>query len=120
MKSCYFQVMTLFEKIIAKELPSTVLYEDERCICIKDVAPQAKVHALLIPKLAIPSLNDLTQDHQNLIAHMMLQIPKIASDLGLSETGYRVVNNIGQHGGQSVPHLHFHILGGEQLSGNFA
>ncbi|HMQ11715.1 MAG TPA: histidine triad nucleotide-binding protein [Oligoflexia bacterium] len=112
--------MTLFEKIIAKELPATILYEDEQCICIKDISPQAKVHALLIPKQVIPSLNDLTQDHQNLIAHLMLQIPKIASDLGLSEAGYRVVNNIGQYGRQSVQHLHFHILGGEQLSGNFA
>lgn len=112
--------MTLFEKIIAKEIPAAILYEDDQCICIKDIAPQAKVHALLIPKQVIPSLNDLNPQHQNLIAHLMLQIPKIATDLGLKENGYRVVNNIGHHGGQTVPHLHFHILGGEQLSGHFA
>jgi histidine triad (HIT) family protein len=108
--------MTIFAKIINKEIPAKIVHEDELCLAFHDVSPQAPVHVLLIPKKPIVSLAEMSAEDQSLIGHMMLKAGEIARKLGLQENGYRVVTNIGGHGGQSVFHLHFHILGGRQMS----
>lgn len=108
----------LFCKIIKGEIPSTKVYEDELVYAFKDINPQAPVHILVIPKGHMSSLDALAQieGYANLISYVLTEIPKIAKEQGLTD-GYRVVTNIGEHGAQSVKHLHFHILGGRQLSG---
>ena len=105
---------TIFKKIIDREIPAQIVYEDDRCLAFRDVAPQAPVHVLVIPKKEIASLNDLEDGDAELIAHIYLVIRDLARDLKL-EGGYRVVMNSGRDGGQSVDHLHFHLLGGRQL-----
>ena len=109
----------IFCKIIAGEIPSTKVYEDDRCYAFLDINPQAPVHCLVIPKVHMSSLNDIDEENAVAVAHIMTIIPRIAIALGL-ENGYRVVTNIGEDGCQSVKHLHFHILGGEKLSENMA
>ncbi len=106
---------TIFRKIIDREIPADILYEDDRCLAFRDVAPQAPTHVLVIPKKDIVSLDALADDDAELIAHLFCVIRKLASDLGLTG-GYRVVVNNGRDGGQSVDHLHFHLLGGRQLT----
>jgi histidine triad (HIT) family protein len=105
---------TIFKKIIDKEIPAQVVYEDDRCLAFRDVAPQAPTHVLVIPKKEIASLADLTDGDSELIAHIYLVIRDLARELGL-DGGYRVVVNCGRDGGQSVDHLHFHLLGGRSL-----
>ena len=105
---------TIFKRIVDGEIPADIVYEDEHCLAFRDVSPQAPTHVLVIPRKEIVSLDDLAPDDQELIGHLMLTIKKVASDLGL-EGGYRVVTNIGEQGGQSVPHLHFHMLGGRVM-----
>ncbi|QGJ69128.1 Diadenosine tetraphosphate hydrolase [Planctomycetales bacterium 10988] len=106
---------TIFKKIIDHEIPADILYEDDQCLAFRDIAPKAPVHILIIPKKEIPSFADLTSEDEGLIGHMMLVIQKLAQDLEL-ENGYRLVNNCGEEGGQEVPHLHFHLLGGRKLT----
>ena len=108
--------MTIFKKIIDKEIPAKIVYEDDLCLAFHDVSPQAPIHVLVIPKKEIKSIAALTTEDQKLLGHLMFKIKEVASDLGLAENGYRVVTNIGDQGGQSVDHLHFHILGGRSLS----
>lgn len=108
--------MTIFSKIIRREIPAAIVYEDDLCLAFKDIQPQAPVHVLLIPKKEIASLAHLTAEDAPIIGHMMLKAKEVAATLGLAEDGYRVVTNIGDHGGQSVHHLHFHILGGRQMT----
>lgn len=108
--------MTIFKRIINKEVPATIVYEDDVCLCFKDINPQAPVHLLLIPKKEIPSLDDIGPDDKDLMGHLVLMASKIASDQGLGEAGYRVVNNVKGYGGQDVPHLHLHILGGRKMT----
>jgi len=105
---------TVFQKIIDREISAEIVFEDDLCIAFKDVNAQAPTHVLLIPKKPIPTLDDLTQEDQNLLGHMMLHIPKIADQLKLDQ-GYRVVINCKAYGGQTVFHLHIHILGGRPL-----
>lgn len=105
----------IFCKIASGEIPSTKVYEDELCVAFNDLNPMAKVHVLIIPKEHIGCVNCVNDSNSAVIAHIFETIPKIAKDLGLSD-GYRVVTNCGANAGQSVFHLHFHILGGEQLS----
>ncbi len=105
---------TIFRKIIAKEIPAKILHEDEHCLAFHDVAPQAPTHVLVIPKKEIESIDALEEEDQALLGHMWMVIRQLASDLGLSD-GYRVVVNCGRDGGQSVDHLHFHLLGGRSL-----
>ena len=105
---------TIFKKIIDKEIPADVLFEDDQCLAFRDVAPQAPTHVLVIPKKEIPSLALLEDADAALIAHIHLVIRNLARQLGLDD-GYRVVVNSGRDGGQSVDHLHFHLLGGRQL-----
>ena len=106
---------TIFSQIINREIPAEVVYEDDLCIAFKDVNPQAPVHILLIPKKEIASLSDLKPEDEALMGHLMLKAPEIASKAGISDDGYRVVLNTGENAGQSVFHIHFHILGGRKL-----
>lgn len=106
---------TIFKRIIDGEIPARIVYEDEQCLAFHDVAPQAPTHVLLVPKKEIPSLSALTEEDQALLGHMWAVIPRIAAQLGLDQ-GYRVVTNCGPLAGQSVDHLHFHILGGRQMA----
>ena len=106
---------TLFEKIINREIPADILYEDELSIVIKDISPQAPTHLLIIPKKAIPKLSDATGEDQNILGHLMLVAGKIAEQLELDETFRLVVNN-GAKAGQSVFHLHLHLLSGRSLN----
>jgi histidine triad (HIT) family protein len=107
--------MTIFTKIINREIPADIVYEDEQCLAFRDVNPQAPVHVLLIPKKPVKSLDELTEADRALCGHLMLTVPKVAGLLGLSG-GYRTVINTGAHGGQSVFHLHIHILGARDLT----
>jgi histidine triad (HIT) family protein len=106
---------TIFKRIIDKEIPAKLLYEDELCLAFPDINPQAPTHVLVIPKKEIPNLASALQEDQALLGHLLLVIQKLAGQLGLAD-GYRVVANCGPHGGQSVDHLHFHLLGGRQLT----
>lgn len=105
---------TIFKRIIDKEIPANIIYEDDVCLAFHDVHPQAPVHVLLIPKEEIASLAAATPEQQTLLGHLQLVLQKLARDLHL-DGGYRVVTNCGNDGGQSVPHLHYHLLGGRQL-----
>jgi histidine triad (HIT) family protein len=105
---------TVFAKIIDREIPATIVYEDDRCLAFRDIAPQAPCHVLVVPKEPIKSLDDLTDAHAALMGHIVLVLRKLARDLGLVH-GYRVVVNCGHDGGQSVDHLHFHLLGKRPL-----
>ena len=107
--------LTLFEKIINKEIPADIIYEDDISIVIKDISPQAPTHLLIIPKKVIPKLSDATTEDQNILGHLMLIAGKIADDIGLDETFRLVVNN-GAKAGQSVFHLHLHLLSGRPLN----
>ncbi len=104
----------IFCKIIAGDIPSPRLYEDEKMIVIKDVAPKAKLHYLCIPKTHFARLNEMDEGEVELVKHCFTVIPKIEKELGL-EGGYRVIINQGENGGQTVHHLHIHLLGGEPL-----
>jgi histidine triad (HIT) family protein len=106
---------TLFEKIINREIPADILFEDELSIVIKDISPQAPTHLLIIPKKVIPKLSDATDEDQNILGHLMLVAGKIAEQLELDETFRLVVNN-GAKAGQSVFHLHLHLLSGRSLN----
>jgi histidine triad (HIT) family protein len=106
---------TIFERIIDREIPARIIFEDDRCLAFHDVAPQAPVHVLVIPKKAIKSVEAVADDDAELLAHLWLVIRNLARELKL-EKGYRVVVNCGRDGGQSVDHLHFHLLGGRQLT----
>ena len=105
----------LFCKIIAGEIPSTKVYEDELVFAFRDIAPQAPTHILVVPKAHIESCNVITAENSAVVAHIFEVIPQIAKAEGL-ENGYRVVSNCGDDAGQTVHHLHFHILGGKQLA----
>lgn len=105
----------IFCKIIKKEIPSKIVYEDEKIIAFKDINPVAPVHVLFIPKKHISSLLDLTQEDKDVISEIYLNINKIAKQLGIAENGFRVIVNCGEDGGQEVKHLHFHLIGGKNL-----
>lgn len=105
----------LFCKIINRDIPSTKVYEDELIYAFRDINPQAPTHILVIPKEHLGSMNEVTQENSAVVAHIFQVIPQIAAAEGLSN-GYRVVSNCGPDAGQTVFHLHFHILGGEKLS----
>ena len=105
----------LFCKIVAGDIPSTKVYEDETILAFRDIAPMAPTHILVIPKTHIDSVAQITAENSGVVAHIFQVIPQIAAQEGL-ENGYRVVSNCGPDAGQSVKHLHFHILGGRQLA----
>lgn len=105
----------IFCKIANKEIPSTIVYEDEDVMAFNDLNPEAPVHILVIPKKHIESLNAASEEDQRLLGKIMLTIAKIAAEQGIAGTGYRVVNNCGEQGGQTVMHLHFHLMGGREM-----
>ena len=107
--------MCIFCKIIAGEIPSSKVYEDDKILAFNDIEPQAPVHVIIIPKEHITSANAITPENSGVIAHIFETIPKIAKDLGIFDSGYRVVNNCGADGGQTVEHIHFHLTGGRQF-----
>jgi histidine triad (HIT) family protein len=107
--------MTIFNKIINKEIPAKIVFEDEHCIAFRDTNPQAPTHVLLIPKTEIPTMNDVKPEHQMLLGHLMLVAPKIAKAEGLDKRGYRLVINTNSDAGQTVFHIHMHIIGGRNM-----
>ena len=104
----------IFCKIIKGEIPSKKIYEDEKVLAFYDISPEA-VHFLVIPKEHIVSANDITEENAEVVSHIFVVINKIARELKINETGYRIVNNCGEDGRQAVKHLHFHLLGGRKL-----
>lgn len=104
----------IFLKIINKQIPAKIVHEDDNCLAFHDVNPQAPIHVLIVPKKVIATLDDLTESDKGLIGHLHLVATKLASQFGLVE-GYRLVTNCKGHGGQTVPHLHLHLLGGRQF-----
>ncbi len=105
---------TIFGKIIRREIPAEIIYEDELCLAFKDIHPQAPVHILVIPKKAIAQLADAESQDHALMGHLLLTAKRVADQVGLSN-GYRIVINTGPDGGQTVYHLHLHILGGRPM-----
>ncbi len=106
----------LFCKIVAGEIPGDMVYEDDRVVAFKDINPKAEVHLLVIPREHVDSLNELTSEHDALIAHMLRVLPQLAKAQGLDE-GFRTIINTGKGGGQIIFHLHMHLMGGENLPG---
>jgi histidine triad (HIT) family protein len=106
----------IFCKIVKGEIPSEKVYEDDLVLSFKDINPGAPVHVLIVPKKHIESINDLDKEDSNIIAHIFMAAKKIAGDLNIAEDGYRIVSNTGRYGGQTVPHVHFHLLGGRSLN----
>ena len=107
---------TLFEKIIAREIPADIVYEDDQVLAFRDISPQAPTHVLVIPKKVIPRIAEADDSDQALLGHLLLKARNVAAELGLADSGYRLVINNGRDGGESVPHLHCHILGGRPLT----
>ena len=110
--------MTLFEKIIAREIPAQIVYEDELSLAFKDISPQAPIHILIIPKKPIPRVGEAVADDQSVLGNLLLVAGKVATQLGVNSTdkGFRLVINNGKAGGEAVPHLHVHLLAGRDLS----
>jgi len=107
--------MTLFEKIVARQIPAQIVYEDDLVLAFRDINPQAPTHALIVPKKAIPRIAEASSEDHALLGHLLLKAAEVAAKIGLKENGYRLVINNGRDGGESVPHLHCHILGGRAL-----
>ena len=105
----------LFCKIIAGDIPSTKVYEDDMMLAFRDIDPQAPEHIVIVPKCHITSANDINETNVKYVSHIWEKIPEIAKTLGIDEKGYRVVNNCGKDGGQTVAHLHFHHMGGREF-----
>lgn len=106
---------TLFERIIAGELPATILHQDERVTAFRDIQPRAPVHILIVPSKPIPTANDIADEDEALIGHMFTVARDLARREGIAEDGYRLIINCNRHGGQEVYHLHVHLLGGAPL-----
>ena len=107
---------TIFQKIIDREIPAKFAHEDDLCIAIHDVSPQAPVHVLVIPKKPVPRVGEAAAADQALLGHLLLTTVAVARQLGLAESGYRIVINNGRDGGETVPHLHVHLLGKRPLA----
>ena len=108
--------MTLFEKIIAREIPAKIVFEDDRCLAFRDISPQSPVHILVIPKLAVPRVGAAAEEHESLIGHLLLTAAEVARREKIDQSGYRLVINNGPDGGETVPHLHVHLIGGRPLA----
>lgn len=107
---------TLFEKIAAREIPAAIVYEDDLVLAFRDITPQAPVHVLIVPKQPVPCIARAQPADQALLGHLLLKAAAVAKLLGVDQTGYRLVINNGPDGGESVPHLHVHILGGRKMT----
>ena len=106
---------TLFQKICDREIPATIIHEDDLCVGFKDISPQAPVHLLVVPRKPITRVALATAEDQALLGHLLLTAAKIAREQGFSDDGFRLVINNGRNGGEAVPHLHVHILAGRQM-----
>ena len=106
---------TLFEKIIDREIPSAIVYEDDLVLAIRDIHPQAPTHILIFPKQLIPRIGEAKPEDARVLGHLLLKAAEIADKVGLTKGGYRIVINNGPNGGETVPHLHVHILGGRSM-----
>ena len=115
--SFFFSTMgkTIFQKICDKEIPADIVYEDDQVLAFRDANPQAPTHVLMVPRKAIPRVNEAKDEDKLLLGHLLLKAAEVARGLGLGENGFRLVINNRQDGGESVPHLHCHILGGRSL-----
>lgn len=102
----------IFCKIVKKQIPSSVVYEDEKVVVFKDINPVAPIHVLIVPKVHIESVMDINEENAGVVADMHLAANKVAKQLGISEKGFRLINNCGKDAGQTVPHLHYHLIGG--------
>ena len=107
---------SIFERIIRREIPATIIYEDDRALAFRDIAPQAPVHLLVIPKKPIERISLAGDDDEALLGHLLLVARRVAREQGLAATGYRLVINNGPDGGEAVPHLHLHVLGGRKMN----
>lgn len=105
----------IFCKIIKGEIPSKKVYEDDKVLAFHDINPEAPVHVLVVPKEHIESVNGINESNADVVSHIFLTINKIVKDLGIAESGYRVITNTGKDGGQTVSHMHFHVIGGREL-----
>ena len=106
---------TLFEKICDQEIPADIVYEDDQVVAFRDIAPKAPTHVLVIPRKAIARINEALPEDQALLGHLLLKAAEVARSLGLGEDGFRLVLNNGRDAGETVPHLHCHILGGRKM-----
>lgn len=106
---------TIFSKIIRKEIPADIVYQDELVTAFRDIAPQAKTHILIIPNKLIPTVNDVTEADEQILGRLFTAAAKIAEKEGIAKEGYRLIVNCNQHGGQEVFHIHMHLVGGEPL-----
>jgi len=106
---------TLFEKIIAREVPAAIVYEDDRVLAFRDIKPQAPVHVLVIPKKPIPRVAEAKSEDQQVLGYLLLKAAAVAEQLGLGKSGFRLIFNNGPDAGEAVPHLHCHIIGGRKL-----
>jgi histidine triad (HIT) family protein len=107
---------TLFEKIIAREIPASIVYEDDLVLAFRDINPQAPVHVLIIPKKPIARVGEASPEDHQVLGHLLLKAGEVAAKLGLAKSGFRLVFNNGPDAGEAVPHLHCHILGGRPMS----
>jgi len=107
--------MTLFEKIIAREIPADIIYEDDLVIAFNDINPKAPTHVLIIPKKPIPRIAEAQPEDHRVLGHLLLKASEVAGELGLHEKGFRLVFNNGADAGETVPHMHLHILGGREM-----
>jgi histidine triad (HIT) family protein len=107
---------TLFEKIIAREIAASIVYEDDMVLAFRDIKPQAPIHVLIIPKKPIPRISEAVPGDQPVLGHLLLKAAEVADKLGLTKSGYRLVFNNGPDAGEAVPHLHCHILGGRHMT----
>jgi histidine triad (HIT) family protein len=106
---------TLFEKICDREIPADILYEDDRCVAFRDISPQAPVHVVVVPRKPVARIGLAGATDEALLGRLLLAAAEVARQEGIAESGYRLIINNGRHGGESVPHLHVHLLGGRQL-----
>ena len=106
---------TIFHKIIRREIPADIVFEDEQVIAFRDIAPQAPVHVLIVPNKPIPTVNDVNDDDERTLGHMFIVARDLAKQEGIAENGFRLIVNCNQHGGQVVYHLHMHLIGGAPL-----
>ena len=107
---------TLFEKICDREIPADIVYEDDQVVAFRDIAPAAPTHVLVIPRKPIPRINEAKPEDQSLLGHLLLKAAEVARSLGLSESGFRLVLNNGADAGETVPHMHCHIVGGRKMA----
>lgn len=107
---------TLFEKIYDGEIPADIIHRDEICCAFRDISPKAPIHILITPRKPIPRIGEATEADQQILGHLLLTAGRLARELGVDQTGFRTVINHGTDGGETVPHLHVHLLGGRQLT----